>query len=103
MEIKIRHADELREIAAKANANYVEEKYKKLREEYIPHFIRAARAGQYKSKISVDSADPNVIKAWERFSDELVLADYDVCFEWYDDHRELSSVTVLWVEKLKKI
>lgn len=99
MENQIQHADELRKIAAKVNADYVEEKYKKLREEYIPHFIRVARAGKYKSKISIDSADPNVIKAWERFSNELALAGYDICFEWYDGRRELSSATVSWVEK----
>ena len=103
MEVQIQHADELRKIATKANANYAEEKYKKLCEENIPKFLRAAHAGKYEFKIAIDSADPIVLKAWERFANALTLADYDVRFEWYDGHREISNATVSWVEKLKKI
>ena len=102
MEIKVFHAEELREMADKANESFAEDRYHKLREEYIPKFIRAAKAGQYSFKIIVESADCIIIKSWERFSDELTLAGYTTDFIWYDDKRELSSVTVSWVEKFKK-
>lgn len=81
----------------------MKQRYQKLHEEYIPKFIRAAKAGQYSFKIVVESADHIIIKAWERFTNALSLAGYMTEFVWYDNKRELSSVTVSWVEKLKKI